>query len=76
MRCWRLQAFRIAVYLDDGLGVCPSFADCCSQSLAVKSDLFRAGFVANTQKSFWVPVKSLSLVGLSLGFKGQFADCA
>ena len=36
----RLQAFRIAVYLDDGLGVCPSFADCCSQSLGVKSDLF------------------------------------
>ena len=36
---WRLQAFRIASYLDDGLGVCPTFADCCSQSMAVKSDL-------------------------------------
>ena len=42
VRYWRLQAFKIAVYLDDGLGVCPSFADCFSQSLAVKSDLFRA----------------------------------
>ena len=63
VRYWRLQAFRIAVYLDDGLGVCPSFADCCSQSLAVKSDLFRAGFVANTQKSIWVPVQSLRWLG-------------
>ena len=59
MRYWRLQAFRIAVYLDDGLCMCPSFADCFSQSLAVKSDLFRAGFVANTQKSIWAPVQSL-----------------
>ena len=77
MRYWRLQAFRIAVYLDDGLGVCPTFADCCSQSLAVKSDLFRAGFVANThtEKHLGSSVVS-SLVGLSLGFKGQFADCA
>ena len=48
VRYWRLQAFRIAVYLDDGLGVCPSFADCCSRSLGVKSDLFPcsiAGFL-------------------------------
>ena len=63
VRYWRLKAFRIAVYLNDGLGVCPSFADCCSQSLAVKSDLFRAGFVANTQKSIWVPVQSLRWLG-------------
>ena len=40
VRYWRLQAFRIAVYLDNGLGVCPTFADCCSQSMSVKTDLF------------------------------------
>ena len=48
VRYWRLQAFRIAVYLVDGLGVCPSFADCCSRSLGVKSYLFPcsiAGFL-------------------------------
>ena len=49
--------------MDDGLGVCSTFADCCSQSLAVKSDLFRAGFVANTQKSIWAPVQSLRWLG-------------
>ena len=40
MRYSCLQAFRIAVYLDNGLGVCPTFADCCSQSMSVKTDLF------------------------------------
>ena len=38
IRYWRLQAIRIVVYLDDGLGVCPTFPDCYSQSMAVKSD--------------------------------------
>ena len=85
MRYWRLQAFRIAVYLDNGLGVCPTFTDCCSQSMSVKLDLFHAGFVVNTKKSFWAPVQCFvantpknylgsssvsSLVGLPLRFKG------
>ena len=69
VRYWRLQAFRIAVYLDDGLGVCPTFDDCCSQAIAVKSNLFRAGFVANTQKSIWAPVHSLRWLGYCLDLK-------
>ena len=44
IRYWRLQVIRIVVYLDDGLGVCPTFPDCYSQSMAVKSDLSQAGF--------------------------------
>ena len=76
MRYWRLQAFRIALYLDDGLGMCPSFVDCCSQSLGVKSDLFLAGFVAKQPEKQLGSSAVSSLVGLSLGFKGQFADCA
>ena len=72
VRYWRRQAFRVAVCLDDGLGVCPSFADCFSQSLAVKSDLFRAGFVANTQKSIWAPVQSLRGLGYRWDLKDNF----
>ena len=56
IRYWRLQAIRIVLYLDDGLGVCPTFPDCYSQSMAVKSDLSQAGFVADSVKSIWVPV--------------------
>ena len=47
VKYWRSQAYRIVVYLDDGLGVCPTFACCRLEALAVKSDLSRAGFVPN-----------------------------
>ena len=60
---WRLQAISIVVYLDDGLGVCPTCSDCYSQSMAVKSDLSLAGFVANSVKSIWVSVQSLRWLG-------------
>ena len=56
--------------MDDGLGVCPSFANCFSQSLAVKLDLVHAGFVANTQKSIWAPVESLC----GLGYRWDLKD--
>ena len=65
----RLQAFRIAAYLHDGLGIYPTFAECCSQSMAVKSDLFCAGFVVNTQKSILAPVQSLRWLGYRLDLK-------
>ena len=64
VRYWRLQkAIRIVVYLDDRLGVCPTFPDCYSQSMAVKSDLSQAGFVANSVRSIWVPRQSLRWLG-------------
>ena len=69
IRYWRLQAIRIVVYLDDGLGVCPTFPDCYSQSMAVKSDLSQAGFVANSVKSIWVPVQSLRWLGYQWDLK-------
>ena len=69
VRYWRLQAFRIVVYLDDGLTVCATFVDCCSQSMAIKSDLFHFGFVANTPKSIWAPVQSLRWLGYRLDLK-------
>lgn len=31
--------------------------------MAVKSDLIKPGFVANTEKSIWVPVQSLRWLG-------------
>ena len=73
VRCWRLQkAIRIVVYLDDGLGVCPTFPDCYSQSMAVKSDLSQAGFVANSVRSIWVPLQSLRWLGYQWDSKHNF----
>ena len=39
--------------------MCPTFPDCYSQSMAVKSDFSQAGFVANSVRSIWVPLQSL-----------------
>ena len=69
IRHWRLQAIKIVVYLDDGLGVCPTFPDCYSQSMAVKSDLSQTGFVANSVKSICVPVQSLRWLGYQWDLK-------
>ena len=60
---------RIVVYLDDGLGVCPTFLVCYSQFMAVKSDLSLAGFVANSVKSIWVLVPSLTWLGYQWNLK-------
>ena len=69
IRYWRLQAI-IIVYLDDGLGICPTFPDCYSQlSMAVKSDLSQAGFGTNSVKSIWVPVQSLRWLGYQWDLK-------
>ena len=37
--------------------------------MAVKSDLSRAGFVANSVKSIWVPVQSLTWLGYQWDLK-------
>ena len=59
----------MVVYFNDGLGVCPTFLDCYSQSMAVKSDLSQAGFIANSVKSIWVPVQSLRWLGYQWNLK-------
>ena len=73
MRYWRLQAIRIVVYLEDpledDLDVCPTFPDCYSQSMTMKSDLSQAGFVANSVKSIWVPVQFLRWLGYQWDLK-------
>ena len=51
------QAFRIVVYLDDGLGVCATKDTCLRQSLLVHSDLISSDFVPNKDKCMWIPVQ-------------------
>lgn len=60
---WRSQAFKIVVYLDDGLGVAPCFLSCMSQAQSVKSDLIQSGFVPNQEKSVWHPVRCTKWLG-------------
>jgi hypothetical protein len=60
---WRSQAFKIVVYLDDGLGVAPCFLSCMSLAQSVKSDLIQSGFVPNQEKSVWHPVRCIKWLG-------------
>ena len=44
---WRSKALTIVVYLDDGISAARSFSRCEEQSLLVRSDLVKSGFVPN-----------------------------
>ena len=65
---WRIQALRIVVYLDDGLGVCGTKDTCLRQSLLVHSDLISSGFVPNKDKCMWIPVQLLRWLGYHWDF--------
>ena len=43
---WRSKAMRIVVYLDDGISAATNVSKCQGNSLLVRSDLFKSGFVA------------------------------
>ena len=61
MRClikhWREQSIKILVYLDDGFGCEHNQTLAEKHSIKVKSDLTKAGFIINYDKSVWQPHK-------------------
>ena len=67
VKYWRSKAIRIVVYLDDGI----SAAKCQGNSLLVRSDLFKSGFVASKDKCHWVPPSGHLLAGHFWGFQKQ-----
>ena len=62
MRClvkdWRINAIRIACFLDDGFGVTSSYKMTLFHSKLWKS-LQNAGFIINEEKSVWKPSHTL-----------------
>ena len=61
---WRLQGVKIAICLDDGLVIENDYGIRKTLSSRIKQDLRRVGFVANAEKSIWVPVQSIVWLGL------------
>ena len=57
----------IVVYLDDGITAAQNFSRCEEQSLLVRSDLIRSGFVPNKGKCQWVPIQIICCLGIFLG---------
>ena len=63
---WRRQGIRIFTYLDDGAGADSDFCEAQWVSDVVRHDVQRSGFVANNEKSQWVPVQCGELLGYIL----------
>lgn len=66
---WRSRGFRIFTYLDDGAGGEKGFAEACSISESVRKDVRSSGFVANEEKSVWMPSQHVELLGFIVDLK-------
>ena len=64
VKYWRSKAIRIVVYLDNGISAATNFSKCQGNSLLVRSDLFKSGFVANKDKCQWVPLQVICWLGI------------
>ncbi|MES9880156.1 MAG: reverse transcriptase domain-containing protein [Sedimenticola sp.] len=68
LRClvkhWRNKGLQIVLFLDDGACTNDSYDQCALDSDMVRSDLHKAGFVINEEKSIWRPVQVIEWLGL------------
>ena len=62
---WRHQGICVAVFLDDGWGIEKDSQVCSIVADAVRTDLFKAGFVTNEDKSVWIPSQRLDWLGIT-----------
>lgn len=62
LKYWRAAGISVIVYLDDGWGIYSSSV-CKAVSNRVKSDIQKAGFFLNTEKSVWKPCLILEWLG-------------
>ena len=61
----------LLVYLDDGISATTKFSKCQGNSLLVRSDLFKSGFVANKDKCQWFPLQVICWLGIFWDFKNN-----
>ena len=60
---WRCKGIPMAIFLDDGLGGGSNSIKAKINSLTVRADLTRYGFVINEEKSLWEPVQVITWLG-------------
>ena len=66
---WRGKGFRIFTYLDHGAGAHQVRDVAVKLSALVREDIALSGFVANEEKSQWVPVESGELLGFVMDLR-------
>ena len=73
MRCpvkyWRINAARIAYFLDDGLGVASSYKMTLFHSNFVKKSQQNVSFIINEEKSVRKPSQTLNWLGIRINSK-------
>ena len=69
---WRINAIRIACFLDDGLGVASLYKMTLFHSNFVKKSLQNAGFIINEEKFVWKPSQNLIWLGIRINLKNGF----
>ena len=62
---WRHQGICVVVFLDDGWGIEKDSQVSSIVADAVRTDLFKAGFVTNEDKSVWIPSQRLDWLGIT-----------
>lgn len=63
VKYWRTNGIKIIVYLDDGWSIADCYNKAMQNSDFVKLSLEKSGFVANAEKSVWVPVQRITWLG-------------
>ena len=63
---WRSHGIPVAIFFDDGVGAGQSVEAAIHNSSVVRSDLARAGFQINHEKSDWQPKPCFSWIGYTI----------
>ena len=61
---WRGMGIKAILYLDDGIVSENNLHSLHSQVLTIRSDLKKAGFTVNEEKSVWNPAQTLEWLGI------------
>ena len=74
---WRIHGIPVAIFFNDGVGAGQSVEAANHNSSVVRTDLTRAGFQINHEKSDWQPKSCFSWIGYTIdtySIRGSFAQ--
>ena len=61
---WRIHGISVAIFLDDGWLIDSDQVSCAVLAACVRSDLYKAGFITNDEKSHWTPCQVIQWLGI------------
>jgi len=61
---WRIHGISVAIFLDDSWLIDSDQVFCAAIAVCVRSDLWKAGFITNDDKSQWTPCQVIEWLGI------------